>query len=143
MNPCFVKLIIRTLDQGVQKKISSRTFYSWSFSNIHAFMCFLRKIGENIISIDWVKVGIVYYFFGNQISILRKILSLCLQLFSNGIANNFVPVNFGSCNGELSSQGLKSSIGHSLIIFWDGRLVFRFAIFHQLNYFTCQLFVRL
>ena len=72
--------------------------------------------------------GTTYVWTSSSELAVKK--SLVFQLFSYGVAYNFVPINFGSSNWQLPPQGLKGGIRHCLVVFWYSQLVFRVTILH-------------
>jgi len=55
---------------------------------------------------------------------------LALQLLSDAVGNNLVPVDLGPGHGQLPSQRLERRVRHCLVVFGNGSLVTGLGLLH-------------
>lgn len=73
--------------------------------------------------------------------IKRRIILLLgfVDLLSNFVRYNLLPIDFAPGDGQLATKSFESRIRHGLVIFINSQLVFRFRLFNQANNFLGRL----
>lgn len=61
---------------------------------------------------------------------------LLFEFFANRIGDNFVPIDLGSRDGELSTECFEGGLRHGLVVLANGRLVLVLGPLDHLNQFA-------
>lgn len=82
-----------------------------------------------------------FYEYIDRDNLIR--VSLRLELFADGVADDLVPVYFGSGNWQLAPESLENRVGHVDVVLRYGALVLGLLVLHHLHQVQRQLIIRL